>query len=62
MTSSDPNDPNVQINVVVRKSFRDHLNKEAAKQRRSVAELIRYALEKTYPENGLTIEEQTRQT
>jgi hypothetical protein len=66
MTSSEPDNPNVQINTVVRKSFRDHLNREAEKQRRSVAELTRYALEEAYPYNEQSVEEfvheQTRQT
>ena len=56
MTSSDIG-PSVQINFTCTRTFRDHLKKEADKQRRPVAELIRFALEDAYPTSAVKQQE-----
>ena len=57
MTSSEAT---VQINIVVPGSLRDSLKLEAASQRRSMSEVIRYAIDATYPDLPTTIQEVTR--
>ena len=59
-------DPSIQINLVLKNSFREHLRREASKQRRTVSEIIRFALEAAYPYNEESpesfVRKQTRQT
>lgn len=60
MTSSET-DPNVQMNLSIPQSFRDRLRKEADYQRRTVAEIVRYALEQAFPEDMPTPEDKARE-